>query len=213
MPENKRTIYDEQTLVNDDMVSFIDRHEKAVKHMYLDTLGNVTVGRGFMIGNESEAKKYPFKKMIDRNTYGSSASPLEIEDSFKRVKKKPYGQNYGERVFSPFEPEGKDLAKVGLEPEIINVETKKKLSRFENELKGKIPRFDELPYNARKSLMDMQYNMGNNRFVAEKWPSFYKALDKRDYAEMARQSRRKDVHERRNKEIYDMLMELDQNSK
>ena len=67
--------------------------------------------------------------------------------------------------------------------------------------------FDYLPRTAKLAVMDMQYNIGNTKFNADKWPNLFHALKVEDYKEAAKQSHRKDVNQERNDQIYKWFIE------
>lgn len=197
------------TLVNDDMIGFIKRHEGTIRHMYLDTRGNVTVGRGFILPDVESAKKIKFRDIRSVNKMGGYLSEKEIEKAYNLVRKAKFGQSIGAIDFDP-NGAGKDkFFPAGLDSAYIDKKTEALLKTSERELRTKIPNFDRLPYSARKGLMDMQYNMGENKFNSKKWPKLFQALDKKDYKSMAKESHRADISEVRNQDIYDLFLSAD----
>jgi GH24 family phage-related lysozyme (muramidase) len=61
----------------------IKRGEGCINHMYLDTVGKVTIGVGNMLPSVEAAQELPF---FNRET-GKTATPEEIQTDFENVSK------------------------------------------------------------------------------------------------------------------------------
>lgn len=194
-------------LVDDAFRAFVKKHEGVVDHLYKDHKGNITTGAGFHVSERKVARKLGFY-----HTDGRRATPKEIDDAYSRLKKRPNG-NFSAKVFDPSRRENKDLLNIRMREQDIDRELDTRLNSMEDELRAKIPRFDTIPRAGRKALLDMQYNMGDDRFKGKGWPKFYEALDNRDWAGAAAESGRKDVSNERNQAIRNWLLDADRKEK
>lgn len=138
----------------------------------------------------------------------SFAMPL-VDDELKN---RPDG-DFSARAFDPSREENTDLPDIRMRRQDIDRELDKRLKTMEGELRKKIPRFDTVPRSGQKALLDMQYNMGDQKFRGDSWPKFYKALDNRDWTAAAGQSSRRDVSLERNQAVRNWLLEADQEEK
>ncbi len=219
MPDQNKQTFKTLLSQNEDMINFITGHEDNIPYMYLDTKGNVTVGKGFMIPDVDSAGRYPFYYGTSSENLIKQANPHDIRDAYNKVKRKSYGQGVVAKSFNPFSS-GSDLSKIGLNNDFIQQEIIRRLDASQKSLERKFRSFDQRPYPAQKALMDMEYNIGNPKFQhtiidpstgqnKPGWPKLFDALTNEDYAQAARQSHRKDVSEEQNKAIYDLFMEAD----
>lgn len=67
-----------------------------------------------------------------------------------------------------------------------------------SELRRNFPEFDNLPPSAQEALLDMQYNLGGEKFSPTKWPKLYDAVKRRNWEEAAEQVHRVGPSEARN---------------
>ncbi len=165
--------------------------EGSISHMYLDTVGKVTVGVGNMLPNVTAAQKLPF---IVRTTKKRSTKD-EIKTDFETVSKQRKGL-----VASRY----KTHTKLDLPDKDINTLLDARIATFKRELKLKFPDFDKYPITVQFALTDMAFNLGTNGVVT-KFPSFTKAIKDRDWLRAAKQSNRSQVSNRRNKIVKDWL--------
>lgn len=54
----------------------------------------------------------------------------------------------------------------------------------------------------------MMFNMGATKFTKEKWTKFYEAVNHHDWTTAAKESHRKDVHDKRNNWARDLFMKI-----
>lgn len=191
-------------LYDDDIVSAIKGWEGAEEKLYLDHLGNPTIGIGFMIPNAEQAKTYPFYKK-EGEEFTRHATSDEIESVFETVKKQPFGKGYSKTKYSK-------LTDIGMKEEDMTPRFKAKLRSSADRLEDKFPDFSNKPKDIQFGLLDMEYNMNNNfqrEIINQKtnekkgWPGLFDAYDANDYKEMARQSHRRDVQDERNNKIFE----------
>ncbi len=177
----------------DDFRKEIKFSEGCIPHMYLDTVGKVTVGVGNMLPDAASAQKLPF---VDRLTK-KKATVAEITVDFDTVKKQPMG-----RLASSYKPH----TKLDLPDREIEKLLDTRIAGFTRELKLKFPNFDQYPLSVQFALTDMAFNLGTNGLVT-KFPSFTKAIKQKDWATAAKESRRPQVSAHRNTLVKDWLKE------
>ncbi len=65
-------------------------------------------------------------------------------------------------------------------------------------LEKKFPDFKNYPPAAQRALLDMEYNIGQTKFNAQKWPGLFSAVKSRDWQTAAKESHRTGIGEDRN---------------
>lgn len=167
--------------------------EGVVSHMYLDTVGKVTVGVGNMLPNSSAAQKLEF---VDRKTR-KRATPGEIKADFDAVSKRPKGLKA--TAYLPH-------TKLDLPPAAIDSLLDSRITEFKRELKLKLPKFEQFPLTAQFALLDMAFNLGMSGLFT-KFPKFIKAVEAEDWAGAAKESNRPQVATSRNTTVKKWLEE------
>ena len=174
-----------------DFVEEIKISEGSISHMYLDTVGKVTIGVGNMLPDLGAAQELPFVVRTSRK----QASPDEIRMDFEAVSRQPMGL-----VASRYKAHTKlDLPEVEIDA-LLDA----RIATFKSELKLKFPDFDTYPITVQFALTDMAFNLGTNGLVT-KFPLFTKAIKERDWLKASQQSNRPQVNEQRNKLVRDWL--------
>ncbi|WP_089728084.1 hypothetical protein [Candidatus Thiosymbion oneisti] len=158
--------------------------EGSIPHMYLDTVGKVTVGVGNMLPNVAAAKKLAFVNRVSKK----KATDQEIETDYNTVKKQPKGL-----IASSY----KKHTKLDLPTTDINRLLDNRISEFKKGLKLKFPKFDSYPETAQMAMLDMAFNLGVNGVVT-KFPKMKKAIEKQDWNAAAEESNRPQVSKARN---------------
>ncbi len=179
----------------DDFKADIKVSEGVIPHMYLDTVGAVTVGVGNMMASAAEAQKLAF---VDRTTV-KAASKEEITADFDLVKKQMKGLNATAY---------KEFTKLNLPTSAIDALLDARIAGFKKELKGKFSKFDTYPLTVQFALTDMAFNLGTEGLVT-KFPSFKKAVEAEDWAKAATESDRPQVSATRNATVKDWLTEAE----
>lgn len=131
----------------DEIVRDFDRFEGRVPHMYLDTVGLVTVGVGKMLPDAASAQKLPFLRRVDKQP----ASAIEIAADFHAVRSQPKGLLAGAY---------KKFTQLELSNAAIDDLLKVTVARFEAELRQRLPAYAGCPAPAKAALLDMAYNLG-----------------------------------------------------
>ncbi len=191
---------------SDAAYEFIKRHEKYRPYPYLDTRGNVTIGVGTMVPDESVMIDTPLVDLL-----GNPVSRKQRGQVFRDIKalwqQEKYRNLQAEYFPNPHkvtlpESEADRIARKYIEEELPHI-------------KNKFQGFDTLPDAAKTAIIDMQYNLGDagfQRTVPEgsnktPWPNFYSAIDARDFETAAREASRKGIGLGRNQETQQLLID------
>lgn len=179
----------------------LKQNEGFTEEAYLDTFGNITIGPGRMINNESDFVALPLE------VNGRPATIAEKKAEYIRLsgfkERGAYGKDYG---FWKFQQKN-ESKKLRL-PETVMVDMAMEHLEWDlGQLETKFPEFETYPRSLQMGLLDMQYNMGGN-FTVEKWPSFHEGLRNKDITKMTEQSHRYQVGEDRNNWIHDTLLNI-----
>lgn len=158
--------------------------EGSISHMYLDTVGKVTVGVGNMLPDVASAQKLGF---VDRKTL-KAATKDEIKTEFEKISKLTKGHRAGSY---------KKDTKLDLPSSAIETLLDSRIEKFKKELKLMFPSFDQYPMTVQFALLDMAFNLGTNGLVT-KFPSFKKAIEAKDWKKAASESNRPQVSSSRN---------------
>ena len=172
----------------------IKRGEGCVSHMYVDTVGKVTIAVGNMLPNADAAVKLHF---IKRET-GESATESEIRAEFEVMQ---------EQVPAKLASSYKQYTKLDLSDEFIDQLLEQRLDEFELGLQNNFNDYDSYPNEAKLALMDMAFNLGNSGLV-NKFPTFTKLARAQNWHGCANECRRKGISSERNietKELFDTL--------
>lgn len=170
----------------------LKRWEGSIPYLYLDSVGLVTVGIGFMLPNVYAASTLPFM-----NTAGEPASQVEIVLDYNRVKMLPANKlpTYYHSFSSPILPQAE-----------IDRQLAAKVNAFEIVLRRYFPDYDIYPDSVKLGLIDMTYNLGPARFRAQ-YPKFYAAILSHNWGLAAAQSHRNGPSAERNEWCKNLFME------
>ena len=168
--------------------------EGFVQYMYLDCKGYVTVGIGHKIDNAEKAKELEFYKRPEEP--GGKREKATLEE-----KEKAFDKVLGSGLIcrDP-EKEFKNMTKLDLDPGYIEDLFDADVNEFIRQLRDHFEEFDTYPKIAQIGLLDLLYNIGRKKFLGTKkapaFPLLHKALEYRNWIEVAEQSHR----EERNKQ-------------
>ena len=178
----------------DDFKRLLKSHEGNIPHMYLDTVGAVTVGVGNMMPTAAQAQALGF---VNRST-GKAATADEIKTDFDEVTKQTKG-----KIASKY----KVNTKLDLPDAAINALLDTRIAGFKSELKAEFPDFDQYPVRVQYALLDMAFNLGTQG-VIKKFPSFtagIKANNAEGWLKAAKESNRPQVSAERNTSVKQWL--------
>jgi GH24 family phage-related lysozyme (muramidase) len=186
-----------------------ERFESNIEYMYCDTLGKVTVGIGTLIEQgHDRAKNLAFAHALGfRHWPSEKAATLDdVATDYDACKALAAGHpsttdgrtcdlpaTRYDAVTSLFLPEDRIRAAIGAH-----------VAHDVGALRAKFHGFDRFPLPAREALADMQYNMGG-KFSRAKWPTFFQAVEVRDWYWAAEESERPQLSSDRNKYVHDLL--------
>jgi len=195
--------------MDEDTINWIKGSEQPIDHMYQDTTGNVTVGYGHMIKDANAAKSISFRYQ-DMN--GRYATAKETEDAFWKVQldQNSKEKNYVAQYYNPETSAGFDKLYLDNDEKDRIFREDLNAARVELENRKDID-FYGAPRSAKQALLDMQFNMGGNRFSEQGfdektnqfkpgWPKLFDAAKRGDWKTVGDESHRKDVPEERNDE-------------
>src|SRR5713226_6347252 len=119
----------------EDAVKYFREHEGVFSHMYLDVVGLVTIGVGFMLPNAAAARAL---KLIRRDSAAPAAAAEKAQD-WESV----HAQDKAKRASTY-----KKFTKLDLPDSEIDRELESRLDDFAKNLSQRFPQFDEFPDKA-----------------------------------------------------------------
>jgi hypothetical protein len=140
-------------------IAYFNGHEGRVPHMYLDSVGLVTVGIGCMLKDAWAARALPF---VIRGT-STPASPSMMADEWAAVHAQPK-----DRVASFYE----NCTKLDLPDAAINTEFYKDVTYFSGILRQHFPKYDSFPDPAQLGLLDTIYSVGEAELLLPTPPGY-----------------------------------------
>ncbi|MFF3708885.1 lysozyme family protein [Streptomyces phaeochromogenes] len=159
-----------------DVVARTRRFEASIPHLYLDTVGAVTVGVGHMLPSADAAAAVD----LLRNSDGKPATEAEKRADFtsvaQRVKGKP-ASFY------------KQYTQLHLAPATIEAILRDDVDRVRTGLRSRLPDWDTYPVAVQEALLDMAFNLGENGLFT-KFPHFITAVRAKNWRTAAAQSKR-----------------------
>ncbi len=134
----------------DQIKADMTEHEALIKHLYVDSVGKVTVGIGNMLPNLAAAQAQPF---VVRGNPTQSASAAEVKTDWDAVSGHA-GENLRATSFAKY-------TLLDLPEDICWALLKKRIdNEFLPGLKGLYDDWDKFPLAAKRALLDMAYNLG-----------------------------------------------------
>lgn len=147
-------------------VAFSERFEGRERHMYLDIEGWVTTG----IGNKIDPVADAFRLTWYRPD-GTRAKLNEVQEAWIKVKDRPDLAKYGGGKFA-------SLTTIRLRDSEIDAFVLKRMDEMARELDRLHPVFVSLPSDVQLAVLSMAWAMGPDF----RYPKFWAALTRRDYA-------------------------------
>lgn len=179
----------------------LEEYEGRYNHMYLDSLGKVTIGVGHLI--ESRSAVSGIILYHTKNTIPTSlASIKDKQDEFDNVLKQK--KNYRASWYRQY-------TKLIMKDADINIQRDKHINTFYTELcgmynksKGYSKDFDDLPDEVQLALFDMIFNLGQTK-LRKLFTKFNDAIKNEKWDEAAKQCNRPDVNPARNAYVKNLL--------
>jgi GH24 family phage-related lysozyme (muramidase) len=166
-------------------------NEGNVQHMYLDTVGKVTIGVGHMIPSAADAQQIQFV------TCGTStaATTQQILAEFTNM-----GRQRPAMAASSY----RQFAQLEMTPAAVDALLDRDISVMENGLRANLPAYDSFPGPAQDALLDMAFNLGVHGLIAH-FPHLISAAVAKDWNTCATQCHRNGISESRNQKTADMF--------
>lgn len=176
------------------LLKLIKTGEGTIAHMYLDTVGKVTVGVGNMLPNAAAAQLLGFLQRGD----DTAATRDQINNEFAFILRQKMGRPAGSY---------EQYTKLYLPEDAIDRLLAARIVTFESGVRADFPQYESFPPAAKLALMDMVFNLGNRGLVT-KFPSLARAAKNQDWAECAAQCQRKGISEQRNAEVRELFLSV-----
>ena len=171
----------------EDAVEYLRRHEGVVNYMYLDVVGLVTTGVGFLLPDAAAAEPLAF---VRRDT-GAPATNDEKRAEWEAVHAQPKAE-----VAASYRP----FTFLDLPDTVIDRELTARIDGFVKNLRSRFPQFEEFPDSVQIGLIDMVYSLGPAGLFRG-FPKFCSAVDRQDWLACAREGVRGNVSQARNDEL------------
>lgn len=175
-------------------VADIEEWEGNVDHMYLDTRGFVTVGKGKLLPDSASASALPFRVRAT----DALASDSDIRAEYDLIAGMEASQTRGAAFYEQF------TSLYLLQADIDELVQNHVRQDFEALLR-QYPGFGNLPLSAQIALWDMIYNLGP-RGLAQ-FRMLRQAILDGDWEEAAEQSNRNGPSEARNQYVFDLFID------
>ena len=164
------------------VADFLTKFEGNIPHMYRCTGGKVTVGVGRAFESAAEACKFSWR------IGNQPAKASDIAGDFLRVSAAELNHPAGFY---------KKLTTCTMLPEDISTLLDQDISRFEEELKQKLPNWNSYPDEVQRALFDMGYNLGVNGLLG-KFPKMLAAVNAHEWETAAKECQRQGIGDARN---------------
>jgi GH24 family phage-related lysozyme (muramidase) len=176
-----------------DAVKYVRDHEGVINHMYLDIVGLVTIGVGFMLPNPAAAAEL---KLVHRDT-GDPANKQEKAAEWETI----HAQVKAKRASSYRKFTALDMTDAEVDKRLIVL-----LDDFVRNLRQRFPAFDNFPDPAQIGLLDMIYSLGPAGLF-KGFPLFCKAVDDQNWKKCAGESSRRNVSGARNADLKQLFLD------
>jgi GH24 family phage-related lysozyme (muramidase) len=159
-------------------------NEGNLPHMYLDTVGRVTVGVGHMIPASAQALRIQF---VIRGAL-TAATPQQISTDFENV-----SRQHPAMAASSYRP----FTQLEMTPTAVDALLNADIAGMEAGLRTNFSNYDSYPESVQDALLDMAFNLGVHGLV-EHFPHLKAAAESRDWRTCAAQSHRNGISDARN---------------
>ena len=166
--------------------------EGCIEHMYLDSVGKVTVGVGNMLPDATAAQALPFLYRESKEAAEAEAVSREFE---LLLAQEP------DHVASYY----KQFTTLVLDARAIDLLLDRRINGFVGHLRRNFDGFDDFPEAAQLGLVDMVFNLGSSGLI-NKFPTFTRAARAHDWQSCAAECRRRGISEARNKEVKGLFL-------
>ena len=180
----------------------LEEYEGRIPHLYVDSVGRVTVGVGHMIANRNEMQRLVLMTAGGAGKPVRAATLKEKQDEFDSIAKQPKGYRAGW-----YEKHAtltmRDVDIDALLAAHID-EFHGKLVKAYAKAQGYPKEFDSLPHNVQLALFDLIFNVGPTGLT--KFTQFNAAIKAGDWKKAAEQSNRSQVSGARKEYVKKLLL-------
>lgn len=173
-------------LITPVMLARTRRFEDVISHMYLDTVGKVTIGTGHLVPSAAAAGTLLMKVAAT----GKAATPAQKKAEYAEMKKQEPGKKAS--YYEQFTMLAMDAA----ESDALLLAD---LMRSEGDLKSIFSGYASFPAAAQEALVDMAFNLGKTKFL--KYADLIAACNAADWKTAAAECHRNGIPQDRNDEI------------
>jgi len=187
--------------VRKSLANKLEEYEGRIAHLYVDSVGRVTVGVGHMIAHRNDMAALAF--MCGGCGAPTRAATLkEKQDEFDAMAKQPKGHRAGwYEKHSTLTMRDADINAL-LSAHIDSFHAK--LAKAYTKAQGYPKDFDNLPQNVQLALFDLIFNVGPTGLT--KFTQFNKSLKEGDWKKAAEQCNRSQVSGARNEYVKKLLL-------
>ncbi len=172
-----------------------EEFESFVTHMYLDVVGQVTVGIGHGVLSAASACAIGFKKAD-----GTPASAGEITAEYNKLHAMTAAQREKPRTAKYFE----GITALRIDESTAYNLAADDIRAKEKDIKRHFPDYDSYPLGVKEAILDMVFSMGIGKLLRS-YPGFCAAVRQRDWKAAAGHSNRRQVQSRRNLTVKEKL--------
>jgi GH24 family phage-related lysozyme (muramidase) len=166
------------------LIDMLTSAEGSLSHLYLDTVGLVTVGVGHMIPNIAAAQTLSFVVRAS----GAAATADQIAGDYENVSRQQKGLLAARyQAFTAL-----DMTASAIQ-DLLNAD----ISAIEAGVRSRFAGYDTYPEPAQDALLDMAFNLGVGG-LASHYPHLKAAAEARDWATCALQCHRNGISDARN---------------
>lgn len=180
--------------VRNEVSANILKYERKIGHLYLDSVGKVTVGVGHMIANRNLIAAIPMYKKNNKLP-GAIANVQEKQQEYDNIAKQRRGYNAAWY---------EQYTTLLMKDADINAQLSRHIDTFYLELQGMYTKakgypdnFDNLDKDVQIALFDMIFNLGQTK-LSQQYTMFDKALKASDWKNAAAHSSRIGISSQRN---------------
>jgi GH24 family phage-related lysozyme (muramidase) len=177
----------------EEVVKYLREHEGVVRYMYLDVVGLVTIGVGFMLPNADAVTALNLVRRSDSAPASADEKRQDWESVHSQGKAKP-AQTY------------EQFTKLELPDSEIDRELTKRVNDFQRNLTSRFPSFDGFPDEAQIGLLDLIYSLGP-RGLFNGYPKLCAAAELGNWKACAEQSTRRNVSDNRNADLKQLFLD------
>jgi len=171
----------------EEVKALIAPSEGNIAHMYLDSVGKVTVGIGNLLATRVVAFELAF---VNRAT-AESATQAEIAADFEAVSRQAWPRVA--RFYRSF-------TALDLPGPRIDELFRRRVEGFRQELHAAYPDFEGYPGSVQLAMLDLAFNLGTHG-LKKGWPNLNRAIGGRDWATAAIESYRPQSSATRNAKV------------